>query len=94
MLFREIEKSFPDAAFALDQDLPAQSGMFGEQFPEPGFAVAAAVDIGVVEKVDSCFERRENQFFEFVIGKLRNPHASEGDGGNGQPAFSEIDRFH
>ena len=94
MFFGKIEEPFPDAAFALEEDLLPQAGMSGQQLAEPGFTEAAAVDVGVVEEIDSGLQGGEEQPLQFLCREFPDPHAAEGDGRGVQAAVSEIELFH
>ena len=67
MFFRKIEGARPDAAFALQYHLFAQAGSHAQGFGELCFRLPAAVNIGVIKKIDASIQGGMDQGRNFLF---------------------------
>ena len=69
MLLREVVHALSYAAFALDDHLLPQAGLLLEHPPEGRLALAAAVDVGVVEEVHPAVQGRVDEPGQLPLGE-------------------------
>jgi hypothetical protein len=81
VLLREVEIPVADAHLRLDDDRLAFCRGERHRFAEPAFAPVAlrAVDVGVVEIVDSGVARGADERSDLLVAELRDPHQPEDD---------------
>ena len=78
-----IVEALPDAALGLqDQVLPAEGGVALQRCAEVLLAGAAAVDVGVVEKVRAVVQRGVDEPAQGGAVQLAQPHTAHGYGGH------------
>ena len=79
----------PDAAFGLDQDFFAHVRAHADRLGEHLLAASAAIDVGIVEKVDALLERSTDQCGSAGLVCCVQPETAEGNLRSGQHPADE-----
>ena len=81
VLLGEVVHTGADAALALEHHLVPQAGLVLQHLAEGGLAVAAAVDVGVVEEGDAAVQRGADVGVQLFSAQLIDAHTAQGDFG-------------
>ncbi len=83
-----------DAAFGLDEHLIPWDGISAQRLAEHAFAFATAVNIGIVEKVESVIDAETDIVTAFFCVQTADAHTAHRHRRNSQIAFTECKVFH
>ena len=94
IFFAEVEKAISDATFALEDDLVSLDSEALCGGGEDLFALATAVDVGVVEEVNSFVEGGFDEVVEVGRCHSADSHAAEGHFGGFDVGSADLNSLH
>src|SRR5689334_7206344 len=94
VFFRKIEEALANPDIGLEDHAVAEARCHIDRFGKLFLRPAAAIDIGMVEKSDTCVQRRVDQRRNILIGQTSNPHTTKCNFGSVQVGACDFDRIH